>query len=552
MVWAGAAAVLEAFRIAVDRTSGDADRGTGEKYTAKFKAHEYTITYVLDGGTNDAQNPAKYTVEDEAYTLKAATKNGYTFKGWFTDEEFVPASEIAEIPPASHQDLTLYAKFEINTYTVKLNLNDGVLDAADGWTLMTDPNNSSTTWYEKKFTVKDEDFTLPAATRTYTGDSVENGGDEYTFDGWKLGNDAPATLVTIDTETAQDYTFDAIWTLNMYEVNFYDSTNGETPNAYALDTLSNVKNRAVNTQDEPSYDEPTGYDFVGWKLGQDGEAKTWSQLTNAVTSNLNYYAVYEKETYTVQAAEDWNDFFTLTLPAENGGKATYGSAYSAKVGIAGETDLSGYTWKITVYDEDGDQIGGAITTVAADGTFTIPVGSITQNLEIKVEAEVAGMTVTVNDYNGTGISLVRVSIPSAVTSAKFKYGDGAMYVVDKYREEGKTVYAYLVPTASFAGLNAEVLNNAAKENVQLAAVTNTLINRNTDLEEDVNDTSVVDYADITVAFQSFKSVLGGLNAAYIPYYLRADVNGDGFVTVVETNAVNFGDVAAIYEVVFGN
>ena len=49
--------------------------------TAQYEVITCTITYNLDGGTNNAQNKATYTVED-AFTLANPTKEGYTFLGW--------------------------------------------------------------------------------------------------------------------------------------------------------------------------------------------------------------------------------------------------------------------------------------------------------------------------------------------------------------------------------------------------------------------------------------------------------------------------------------
>jgi hypothetical protein len=39
----------------------------------------YTISYELNGGTNDANNPATYNVESENITLADPTRAGYTF-----------------------------------------------------------------------------------------------------------------------------------------------------------------------------------------------------------------------------------------------------------------------------------------------------------------------------------------------------------------------------------------------------------------------------------------------------------------------------------------
>ena len=46
---------------------------------------EYAITYELDGGTNAAGNPVGYTYGTGAASLSEATKEGYTFVGWYTD-----------------------------------------------------------------------------------------------------------------------------------------------------------------------------------------------------------------------------------------------------------------------------------------------------------------------------------------------------------------------------------------------------------------------------------------------------------------------------------
>ena len=49
---------------------------------AKWTAADYTITYVMNGGTNHDDNPETYTVESGAITLKNPSRKGYTFLGW--------------------------------------------------------------------------------------------------------------------------------------------------------------------------------------------------------------------------------------------------------------------------------------------------------------------------------------------------------------------------------------------------------------------------------------------------------------------------------------
>ena len=71
----------------------------------------YTITYVLDKGTNDTSNPTSYTVETETITLADATKEDYTFEGWYTDENCI--DRIMQIEQDSTGDITLYAGWGI-------------------------------------------------------------------------------------------------------------------------------------------------------------------------------------------------------------------------------------------------------------------------------------------------------------------------------------------------------------------------------------------------------------------------------------------------------
>ena len=52
---------------------------------------QYTITYVLNGGTNAAGNPAGYNAETEPIPLKKPTKAGFAFTGWFESPDFTTA-----------------------------------------------------------------------------------------------------------------------------------------------------------------------------------------------------------------------------------------------------------------------------------------------------------------------------------------------------------------------------------------------------------------------------------------------------------------------------
>ena len=80
--------------------------------TGTFNPIAYKITYNLDGGTNSTANPSTYTVED-AVTLTAPTKSGYTFLGWTYEGQTTPSKDVT-IPTGSTGDKTFTANWSYN------------------------------------------------------------------------------------------------------------------------------------------------------------------------------------------------------------------------------------------------------------------------------------------------------------------------------------------------------------------------------------------------------------------------------------------------------
>ena len=68
----------------------------------------YTITYKLNGGTNNSKNPSTYY--NQKISLKNPTRKGYEFKGWYTDSKF--KKKITTIKKGTKKNYTLYAKWE--------------------------------------------------------------------------------------------------------------------------------------------------------------------------------------------------------------------------------------------------------------------------------------------------------------------------------------------------------------------------------------------------------------------------------------------------------
>ena len=124
------------------------------------KIPNYSITYVLNGGTNAAGNPSTYTAGTGVASLANPTRTGYTFSGWYDNPGFT-GSAVTCIPASTMGPVTLYAKWTANQYMVVYNANGG-----------------SGTMSNQTFTY-DVAQQLRTNTFTYTG---------KLFDGWKDGN----------------------------------------------------------------------------------------------------------------------------------------------------------------------------------------------------------------------------------------------------------------------------------------------------------------------------------------------------------------------------
>ena len=201
--------------------------------TAKWNINKYTVTFNSYGGTPvpPAQEVEYGLTATEPAT--APTKTGYTFDGWYLGDEKYDFSDAVE------QNITLYANWEKNIYTV--TYTDGV----DGEEVFAD----------QTYRVPFED-TTPAFKGTKTRDG-------YVFDGWK-----PAFS---DTVTG-NVTYVAQWTARTdlsYTVHYYlknttkkvadDKTvDGQTFNAVVKEEAIRISGYRVYGDSEKSITIGTG------------------------------------------------------------------------------------------------------------------------------------------------------------------------------------------------------------------------------------------------------------------------------------------------------
>ena len=150
------------------------DTETGNKaYWAKWEANAYTVTLNANGGTINSGNVTSYTygVDTTLPTANDMTYTGYTFKGWY-DNENLTGSPVTAIGGTETGDKEYWAKWTINQYTITVKPENGKAD-------ITITQNYGT------------QITAPTLTR-----------EGYQFNGWDKA--FPATMPAEDmTVTAQ-------------------------------------------------------------------------------------------------------------------------------------------------------------------------------------------------------------------------------------------------------------------------------------------------------------------------------------------------------------
>ena len=126
----------------------------------------YTITYELNGGENNNENPLTYKASTKKITLKNPTKFHFTFLGWYDSPDF--NNRITEIVAGSTGNITLYAKWKVGTY--KISFYGGKVTSG-GMSVM------SGLEYGKTYTLHKNQY-------------IKNG---YTFKGWNTKVDGSGT-----------------------------------------------------------------------------------------------------------------------------------------------------------------------------------------------------------------------------------------------------------------------------------------------------------------------------------------------------------------------
>ena len=241
----------------------------------------YDINY--DGGTDPASStrPKGATL---AVAASPAARSGYVFTGWNTNANGSGTSYAAGSSLTLNSNVTLYAVWTVNTFTVSYNYDGGTGGVSS-----------------ETYTIGDPALTLPTPNRT-----------GYTFDNWNTNANGSGTSYAAGsslTPTA-NITLNAIWSAETYTVSF--NYNGGTGGVASADY----------TVGDPGLTLPTpnraNHSFDGWYADQ---GLTGSPVTSPYTpaGNTTLHAKWTATSFVVFDASTgpnnavtggWNNFYT--------------------------------------------------------------------------------------------------------------------------------------------------------------------------------------------------------------------------------------------------
>ncbi len=338
---------------------------------AKWEMVFYSISYELNGGTQAEGNPTEYSYIEGIKSFKNPTRSGYTFAGWYSDEEF--KEEVKEISAETEGEITLYAKW-LPAYKVIYVLNGGT--QAEG----------NPTEYTEGEGIKS--FKTP----TRIG---------YAFVGWYSDEEFKEEVKEITAESKGDITLYAKWEELSYKITY--ELNGGTqaegnPTGYAY------------TVGVKSFKAPTrsGYTFAGW-FEDAAFTREIKEISGDRKGDITLYAKWIKDPYT-QKITVKNVTYVLSFDSNDNATNVVLSKFSDKKATSASISKVKYIGKSYNVTEIGDN--------AFKNNKKLKTVTIGSSVKIIGKAAFSGCTALTTVKSGSKVTEIKASAFSGCKKLK--------------------------------------------------------------------------------------------------------------------------------------
>ena len=493
---------------------------------ANWIPNNYTVTFNVNGGTGSMSNQTIANNASSNLTTNAFIRTGYTFAGWNTLTNGTGTSYANGTSyTMGGANVTLYAQWTLNNYTVTFNVNGG-----------TGSMSNQTITYNASSNLTSNTFT-----RTY-----------YTFAGWNTLADGTGTSyanATSYTMGEANVTLYAQWTPNNYTVSFIanSGTGTMTDQSIAYDSSANLTSNGFTRTD---------YTFDGWNTLADGTGTSYANGTsyNMGAANVTLYAQWNCNTAVSTSS---TPTLCINTPLTNITHTTAGAT-----GIGTETGLpTGVTvaWANNTITISGTPtasgtfnysipLTGGCGVVSATGTITVnenyAVGAASSTPTLCINTGLTDITHTTTGASGIGIT---TGLPNGVTAL---WDNNTITISGAPSVTG--IFNYSIPLTGGCVNATGTITVNANNTVGTASITPTLF-INTTLTNNITHTTtgatgigiatglptgvIAAWADNTITISGIPTVLGTFNYSIPLIGGCGSDNAIGTITVTPNNTI---------------
>ena len=389
---------------------------------AVWEANKYQVVFDANTGSGNMENQEFTYGQEQQLKANQFTKEGYTFNGWNTQangagQAYADLASVSNL--ATEGQVTLYAQWQANNYTVKFDANGG------------------------QGKMQDQQFAYDQAQKLSANVFTK---ENYTFAGWATSQNGEVVYTdakevkNLTTANNGEVTLYAVWTENdSYNVvydNNYDSQVPSDPQKVYLGVNYTIKSETPSRE---------GYTFVGWNTDKAATEAQYSPnqeveggIGQTKDQTVTLYAVWQANKYVV--------IFDKNAASATGSMKNQEFTYDQQQALTtnGYTN-AGYTFKgwatsqnVDVVYTDGQEVSNL--TTQANGQVTLYAVWEANKYQVVFDAN-----------TGSG----------NMENQEFTYGQEQQLKANQFTKEGYT----------FNGWNTQA-NGAGQAYADLASVSN--------------------------------------------------------------------------------
>ncbi len=403
-------------------TACDTETEVPKKYTISFYDGDELVDTIETYGNEEISMPA------------APKKEGFTFKGWFSDkgiwkDELTKDTFVGQVLT---EDVNVYAYYLENEtpvaskYTITFYIDGEAVDSIE--------------------TSGNERLTLPAAPEK----------DDHTFEGWFFDNGTWQERLTANTYEETPLTED----VSVYA--YYKKIGGSEPEQpqeytviFEVDHGTPIAPITTSRIDEAPQTTRDGYTFAGWY--KDGGFVKKAVFPYEVTEDQTLYAKWEKNKYTVRFDTDGGTYVSdIIVSVIDRSPETTKDGYEFEGWYTDKTFSNKISFPYEVTEDltlyaKWTQSGSEkiVFSVDANGVLTGVSGLSGSDITVEIPSEVNGITVTEigKDVFKDNKNVGRLIIPDSVTKLGYRMCSGCTALSEVRLPAGLTV----IPDEAFDG-----------------------------------------------------------------------------------------------------